>query len=159
MATLYELTKLYRDFEWEVDEETGEITNADDLDMIEMARDVKIENIALWIKNLRSDIEAYKTEKKVFELRAKQAERQIEKLEWILRTNLAPNEKFTTSKVKLSWRSSEIVNVINENLIPEEYIRVKTETAPNKTAIKKAIKEGELISGVELLQVENLQIK
>ena len=37
------------------DQETGEILDSDRLDQLEMERDTKIENIALYIKNLTAD--------------------------------------------------------------------------------------------------------
>lgn len=40
-----------------VDTETGEIINVEALNALKMQRDTKIENIALWIKNLLSDAE------------------------------------------------------------------------------------------------------
>ena len=46
-----------------VDMETGEIIDPARLDELQMDRDIKIENIACWIKNLYADAEAFKTEK------------------------------------------------------------------------------------------------
>ena len=62
MANLYELTAQLENFELEVDEETGEITNLDELDALQLERDEKIENIALWVKNLTADAAAIKAE-------------------------------------------------------------------------------------------------
>ena len=45
---LYELNKAIADFDLEIDEETGEVLNADELDQITLARDEKIENIAFF---------------------------------------------------------------------------------------------------------------
>ena len=56
--TLYEIDKAILDFEFEVDEESGEILNASELDELQMARDDKIEGISLWIKNLEAEKEA-----------------------------------------------------------------------------------------------------
>ena len=58
--TLFELNDALRNFNLEIDEETGEILNAAELDALEMQRDEKIENIALWIKNLKAEAEAVK---------------------------------------------------------------------------------------------------
>ena len=48
-----------------VDMETGEIIDMDKLSGLQMVRDQKIENIGCWIKNLLSDAEALKSEKKI----------------------------------------------------------------------------------------------
>ena len=63
MAKLYEIMNEIENFDFEIDEETGEILNFDALDRLQVARDVKIENLCLWVKNLKSDAEAYKAEK------------------------------------------------------------------------------------------------
>ncbi|MDD6788832.1 MAG: siphovirus Gp157 family protein, partial [Lachnospira sp.] len=55
-----------------IDPETGEILDEsllDAIDGLQMARDEKIENICLCIKNLRSDADQLKAEKQAFEKR------------------------------------------------------------------------------------------
>ena len=78
MANLYELERALAEFELEIDEETGEILNADELDALQMERDIKIENIALWIKNLKADAEAYKKEKESFYQKERAAKNKAE---------------------------------------------------------------------------------
>lgn len=158
MATLYEIDNLLKNFEFEIDEETGEILNYDDLENIEMERNSKIENIALWIKNLKSDAEAYKNEKMAFAKRQQFAENKVESLKNYLEFILG-GEKFKTERVELSYRKSETVE-IDPNILetlPAEYKRVKVE--PDKTALKKALKDGEAFKGVHLVEKSNLQIK
>ena len=48
--------------------ETGEIINPEQLEALSMERDAKIENIAMWYKNLLSDAEQYKTEASRFQI-------------------------------------------------------------------------------------------
>lgn len=62
------------------DQETGEIFDSKKMDQLEMARDTKIENIALYIKNLTADAEALKAEKQSFAERQKAAENKAEAL-------------------------------------------------------------------------------
>lgn len=45
-----------------IDEETGEITDPAKLDELDMTRDQKIENIALYIKDLRAEASAIKVD-------------------------------------------------------------------------------------------------
>ena len=78
--TLYELNQELMNFDLEIDEETGEILNAEDLDKLEMERDVKIENIGLWIKNLLSDAEELKREKESLYKREQAAKKKAERL-------------------------------------------------------------------------------
>ena len=49
-----------------IDAETGEIIDADMLNALQIERDAKIENVALWIKDLKAEAEAYKAEKQAY---------------------------------------------------------------------------------------------
>ena len=155
---LYELNALIEGFEFEIDEETGEILNYDDLENLELERNVKIENIALWIKNLKAEAEALKNEKMAFAKRQQIAENKAESLKNFLEFALK-GEKFKTDKVELTYRKSETVEIDPDEIgsLPEEYKRVKVEA--DKTALKKAIKGGESFKGVHLVEKNNLQIK
>ena len=46
-----------------IDPETGEV-DAEQLEALNMLREQKIENAALWLKNLKSDVAELKAEKK-----------------------------------------------------------------------------------------------
>jgi hypothetical protein len=43
--------------------------------------------------------------------------------------------------------------------LPKEYLKEKIEINPDKTAIKKALEQGEIIYGALLVTKSNLQIK
>ena len=82
------------------DQETGEILDSDRLDQLEMERDTKIENIALYIKNLTADAEALKAEKQSFAERQKAPENKAELLKKYHATYLA-GQKFSTPRVAI----------------------------------------------------------
>ena len=63
-----------------IDTETGEIIDADQLDKLQMERDTKLENVACWIKDLKAEAEAIKTEKQILANRQKVAENKAESL-------------------------------------------------------------------------------
>jgi hypothetical protein len=67
--------------------------------------------------------------------------------------------KIETDFGTFSFRKSESVDIENATLIPKEFTTTKIEIYPDKTAIKKAIKEGKIVPGAVLLQKQNLQIK
>lgn len=140
-----------------VDMETGEIIDAEKLDQLQMNRDQKIENIALWIKNLTSDAEALKAEKLTFADRQRVTEHKIASLKKYLSDYLA-GEKYKSAKVSVSFRKSESVNIVDMSQIPEQYLKVAEPTA-DKTGIKNALKAGEVIAGAELIENQNIQIK
>lgn len=141
-----------------IDEETGEVFLPENLDELEIERTEKIENIALYIKNLKSEADAIKCEidnlKKRVETKKNKVERLTEYLE-----NALNGEKLETSKVALSYRNSTSVKIENEEVIPDELMTIKTEKKPNKTAIAKLLKSGGLVVGCELVEKQNLQIK
>ena len=140
-----------------VDVETGEIIDPARLDELQMDRDIKIENIACWIKNLYADAEAFKTEKQSFADRKKAAEDKAESLKKYLANYLA-GQKFSTPKVAISFRKTSSVNVTDMTLIPKKYLKFADPT-PDKTAIKNAIKNGERVSGAELVDGKSMSIK
>jgi hypothetical protein len=67
--------------------------------------------------------------------------------------------KFESSRNKISWRKSDEVYIIEENIIPSEYKETITETKISKSEIKKAIKSGIVVTGATLVQKNNIQIK
>lgn len=154
--TLYEIAKEIENFEFEIDEETGEIINMDKLDEITMARDEKIENIALWIKNLDAEATAIREEEKNLAERRRSKEKKIESLKKYL-ASVLEGQKFESARTKISYRKSEIVVADDMLKIPEKYWRVKTEL--DKTAVKSAIRGGNLVEGCHLEENQTMQIK
>ena len=140
-----------------VDAETGEIFDVDKFEELSLARDVKIENICLWIKNLKAEVEALKAEKDAFEQRKKSAENKMESLKEYISGYLG-GTAFESAKVKVSFRASESIEIAEGVNIPDEFLRFK-EPEVNKSELKKAIKEGLQIDGVRIVQNQNIQIK
>ncbi|WP_242992377.1 siphovirus Gp157 family protein [Faecalicatena contorta] len=137
--------------------ETGEIIDAEKLAQLQMDFDVKVENVALWIKNLLSDAEAIKAEKLKLAERQTVCENKAKNLKEYL-SGFLGGQKFSTPKVNITYRKSEAVNVFDISGLPEEYLKIADPTA-DKTKIKKALKEGTELVGVELVVNQNIQIK
>ena len=57
MSSLYEIDQAIMSC---IDSQTGEIVDYEKLSELQMEQEKKIEVVALWIKNLNADIEAYK---------------------------------------------------------------------------------------------------
>ncbi len=140
-----------------VDVETGEIIDEVKLQQLQMARDIKIENIACWIKNILSDAEALKAQKQVFADRQKAAENKAESLKRYL-SKVLEGQKFTTDKVAVSFRKTSSVNVTDITQLKEEYLKYADPT-PDKTAIKNAIKAGKDVAGAEIVEGQSISIK
>ena len=140
-----------------VDVETGEVFDADRFEELELTRDAKIENICLWIKNLKAEAEALKAEKDAFAQRQKAAETKIESLKRYISAYL-DGTAFESAKVKVSFRKSESLEISEDAVIPDEYLRFK-EPEVNKADLKRAIKAGLTIGGVQIVESNNIQIK
>lgn len=155
MANLYEIDQAILAC---VDLETGEIIDPEMLDGLMMERTAKIESVALWVKNLESDAAAYKAEEEAFAKRREQALNKAESLKkWLVQA--CDGQKFSTGKCAVSFRKSESLEVLNIEEIPEEFLRTKTTTTADKTAIKKAIKSGQTIGGCKLVEKFNTKIQ
>ena len=155
MSTLYHIDTAILEC---CDIETGEIIDANALDALMMEREQKIENIALYIKNLTADAAAYKAEKEAFAAREAQAANKADRLKKYLTTALN-GQKFSTSRCAVSFRRSEVVEIDEEEAIPAEYMKETVKQTPDKVAIKAAIKAGQEISGCHLAENQNISIK
>lgn len=142
-----------------VDPETGEINEEayERLDAMQMERYKKIENILLWIKNLRAEAEALKAEKKSFADRQAAAEKKAESLTQYI-SGVLHGEKYKTDRVAVSWRKSETVEYTGDaKTLPAALVRTKYEA--DKTAIKDALKAGLMVPDAKLVVRQNIQIK
>lgn len=157
MATLYDLAVELANFKLDIDEETGEVLNADELDNLQMARDEKIEGICLWIKNLKADAAAYKAEKDSFAKKQKAAENKAEALRNYIQYILA-GEKFKTNRVAISYRKSDQIECPDIAAVDDDYLRYK-EPELDKAKIKKALKNGIEVKGCTLVERQNMQIR
>ncbi len=155
---IYEIEQAIMDL---VDPETGEIADFEALDALSMARDEKIENVALWIKNLVAEAKAIQEEEKSLAERRKAAENKAESLEKYLEQTLS-GEKFSTAKVAISYRKSTAVNIADEETFAKTACPTYLVYQPAKIdrkAISKALKNGAIIEGAELVERNNIQIK
>lgn len=140
-----------------IDPETGEICDYEAFEALQMEKDAKIENIVLWIKNLRSDAKALRDEEKVLAERRKAAENKAERLAAYLETILK-GEALETAKFKVSFRKTEKAVIDDITKIPKAYLNYGDPTA-DKNAIKAAIKAGEKIEGAHVEATNSMSIK
>lgn len=141
-----------------VNTEDGEVLDLEAMEALELAREVKIENVAMYIKSKRALAEAIDAEIESLTKRMKSYKNEVARCTKYLAENF-DRDKYETAKVKLSWRKSESVNVPDATVLPEQYRRVKEVVEADKKAIKEALKSGEVIVGAELVVKQNLQIK
>ncbi len=167
---LYQIDKaieelLEKSFNFTVDEETGEVTFEDhsaEVEALQIERAKKLEAVALYIKNLDALTEDIKAEEKALAERRKAKEKKAEYLRQYLGNSLiAANEPgFETAKCKVAFRKSEAV-IVDEEKLDKAFIKetIKTEYKPDKTAIKKAIKAGQEVTGAYIEERKAVKIQ
>lgn len=152
--TLYEINEAILGC---IDGETGEVIDPERLTALQMERDKKIEGVALWVKNLKSDIEAVKAEKMAFADRQKALEKKLDSInEWL--KNALDGQEFSTSKAVVSFRRTKSVKVVNVLDLDSKYLRYSEPTA-DKKAIKEALEAGETVEGAELVESVSMTVK
>jgi hypothetical protein len=159
MANLYEINRQILEC---VDSETGEIVNFELFEKLQLDKNTKIENIALWYKNLLSDAEQYKKEEESFKKRKEKTIQKAESLKKYLDSSLY-GQTFKSAKVNVWFKKSKSVE-IDEDFISwakDNAINLITLKDPtvNKNEIKKAIEQGLNISHAKLIEKLNIQIK
>ena len=158
---LYEITEKYAALldGLDIDEETGELLNADELEIAEAEFDEKAESYGIYIKNLLASSEAISAEQKQLQNRKKSIDRKIEALKSRLEQAMiiVGKEKYETAKVVMSFSKKGAVEILDKNIIPALYMREKTTFEPDKTAIKEAIKSGQAVDGAVIKYSLNIK--
>lgn len=132
---------------------------ADYLEAIKDDFDRKALSIACVIKDLEADAAKHAEEMRSQADKKRSCERKAESLRQYLIANIEPGVKFEDQRAKIGWRKSEGVKLSCPVMdLPEEYIRFK-EPEPRLDELKKAVKSGVVIDGVELETKQNIQIK
>lgn len=164
---LYDICNELEYFEFKVDEETGEILNFEELDKLNLEFNTKCENVIKYIKNLESDINELKEEKKNFEKRIKQKQNKSEFLQKFLTyaMNKRGLRKLDFVSGEARFRKSTPLEVFDER----EFINwarnnnkdcyLKYEVKLVKDEIKNDLKNGEEIPFCRIIEKENLGIK
>lgn len=122
--------------------------------------EVKADNLVRIIRNYEAECEAYKLEEKRLADKRKAAENKIQNLKDYLKSNMIilDKKKIKTSLFNLNIQNSQpSVELVNEELIPQEYIVVKKEVA--KKPLLEALKQGIEVPGATIRQSQNLRIK
>ena len=161
--TLYEITGLLQELQERAFEEAekneGVISDylADFIEQLEGDRTQKAENIACVIKDNNAFIDACKKEKQAIDRKIKTAQNEVEWLKNYLKEWL-DGEKIKTPRASISYRNNEAVKVeIDPEELPVQYQNVKI--TANKTELKKALKNGAVIEGIEIEKKQSVIIK
>jgi hypothetical protein len=124
---------------------------------------VKVDNICTYIDDLTGSEALIEQEiKRLKDLKDRFAKKR-ESLHRYMMQNLQAtfpaDTKFTTAYHEISSRRSTKVEITDEDLLPENMVRTKTITSPDKDSIREAIQAGNQIPGAQLKTYINWTIK
>ena len=142
-----------------VDEETGEILNADALHAVEAQAAEKVEATALYLRELDAEAKAAKDEADRMLDRVKSMQKRSDYIKSMLLDALHATGKVKTGRVTVSIRTTQAVEIEEGANLPEAYTTVKTTVNPNKIAIKQALLDGVEVPGCSLEARESVSIR
>lgn len=143
-------------------DENGEILfDSENLEALEMEFNDKLEACGIYIKNLEAEAAAIKAEMENLKSRYDRINAKSERMRDYLLYNMEQTgtSKMETPKVALSTRSTSKVEITDELGLPKEFWRIKETATPDKTAIKKALNDGQTVNGAMLVKSKSLSIK
>lgn len=147
-----------------IDPDTGEVSDFDAWQKLQMDRETKIENTLLYCKNLAAESNAIENEINALAERKGSVDRTIASLHKHLETALA-GETFKTAKVEVKYRKSKAVEIADElDFISwaqtnnrDDLLSYKQPTIAKK-AIGDLIKEGSVIPFAQIVERNKMRI-
>jgi hypothetical protein len=165
MPNLYELMGDFEALQSAMDNEgvsDEELTTL--LDAVDEAKGSlrdKLDNICRLLRNVDGDVDKFKNEERRIGARRKAMENKKERVrEWVKSTmDVLAVDKMKTDIFEVSIvAGAERVIVVDEEKVPEEYLRVKTTVDIAK--VKQAYKQdGEIVPGCDIVAVPSLRIR
>ena len=162
---IYEIDSAIEALMSEVDETTGEVKfDPDALDALLVQRDKAVDGLICYYKNKLASAAAIKAEEEALAKRRKRdtnaAKRAEQYIEYVLR-----GEKYKSARNEVTYTKSQQVQTKDWNAWVEwamqnapDYLKYKSPD-PDKVALAKALKAGESVGDVELVDKLNIQIK
>ena len=160
MSTLYDLTNQYQQL-LELESEIDEQTFIDTLQSIDEAIEDKAENLAKVIKEMEATITTIANEVNRLQSKKQALNNRVSNLKTYLQGEM---EKVNKTKIKGELFTVNIQNnppslrVDRTDNIPKDFF-IEQEPTLDKKALKEAVKNGEVIEGVELKQTRSLRIR
>jgi|TARA_A200000159_G_scaffold154400_1_gene167217 hypothetical protein len=160
-TTLYDIAN-------EFEKSLENLLDHDDLDLIKEIEAIEGEfkskstNVAKYIRNLEHLASGIKEIESNQKKRRSALEKKIQRLKDYLRINF---EKTNTDRLESEdiviaiYKNPIKVNVVDEDLIPEEFFNIKENKVLNKDMIKESLQNGSNVPGCELIQEKRVNIK
>lgn len=147
-----------------IDPESGEISDIEKFEELSGSAEAKLENIAIYIKNLEASAELIQREIALLTERKKKALNKAERLKAYMQGFLN-GQKFETAKCKCEFRKSTPLEIEDETKFIEwakinndKYLKY-SEPSVNKTAVKDDISAGMQVPFAQIVTKMNLSIK
>ena len=163
-VTLYQAAETVRHLLEQIDPETGELP-----DGFEQSRAIvatKAQAVAAFILANEAEADMVETHAKELINRVKTARKRSDWLKEYLRSHMAAcgiteiKSDDGTFKAKLELGRDESIDVFDATQLPADYMReVPAKSEPDKTLIKKAMKDGFDVPGARLIKKDRLTIK
>jgi hypothetical protein len=131
----------------------------DQLHLLSLAADEKLESIGCLLKDWQAEADAIKAECIVLTERRRVIEARADRLRKYAAMQMTAmgKRKLETPRCVLALRPSKAVEVLDEAKIPDAYFAIKRTV--QKSEIAKAIKAGAEVPGAVLVERENLTVK
>jgi len=160
MATLYDLTGSYAQIQQMIEEGADDLSGI--LETVEGAIEEKLEGYAMVIRNIESDVEGLKGEEKRLADRRKTMENGIKRMKENMQFAMSStgNQKIKGEKFTFTvQKNPPALKVLDESLIPIEFVAVTTISTVDKKAIMEHLKAGSHVPGTQISQGESLRIR
>lgn len=157
---LYEINEQLQNVFEECVNEDGEISEQamEQITALNLAKDEKVENIVLMVKNLEADAEKIGAESQKLAKRAKEC---TNKAKWLKNYLIyaLKGEKFKSARCSVSYRKNSSVEctLADVSVLPAEFLRSKPEL--NKTAVKEYIANGGTVEGCAVVESVSVVIR
>lgn len=158
---LYEIDQQYKELQEIIQINDGELPEdlEERFDKVCEDRNTKITNIIRFMRNLQSDGNKIDQEIERLSKIVDAINVKFNRLRSYLATVIGEGNKWQSPEGVISWRKADSVNIIDEKLLPEVFIKTKTETSIDKKLISNAIKAGNNVPGAEIITKNHMQIK
>lgn len=134
----------------------------DNLDSMQLAFNDKAESLIKFTQNIESDIEQVDQMIKQLQARKKALQNKVNSFREYVRYNMESSgiDKISCPLFTMTLKkASPVVEIVDQDLIPDEFITVEVVQKVDKMKLKNALKQGD-VSGAKLSEsVRPLQIK
>lgn len=160
---LYELSEGYQNLLSIVDEENPDVDITNALATLTDAIEVKAVSIANVIKIVESEAEIIKEEEIRLSIRRRSRENAVASMKNYLQgvmTQLDIQSFKTPTRTISIQKNPPSLYISNPDIIPQKYqMLIPAKYVPRNDDIKKALKDGEIIAGAELIKKKGLRIR